>query len=216
MARKKLKPPKSARRASTAERLDAALSTALMRYRENRAMQVLGLAGEAADQPPLLGASLATIGAGAMLRRPRLLRAGLRMLASELVATGIKGAVKHHVNRTRPHKMLEDGRYSLHTDAKGRKDEGPWNSFPSGHTAGAVAVSRAVAREYPGAQSAGGFAATFIGLIQLPTGKHFASDVLAGAVVGLVSEALVDAAARRLGEAVRARNARRQRGAATA
>ncbi len=48
---------------------------------------VLGTASEVADQPPLIGLSLATMAAGAALRRPRLLRAGVRMLASELVAT---------------------------------------------------------------------------------------------------------------------------------
>lgn len=161
-------------------------------------VRAVGLAAEAADQPPLFAASIATIGLGTVLRRPRLLRAGLRMLASELVATGIKSVVKHHVNRTRPHKMLKDGRYSLHTDAGGRKDEGPWNSFPSGHTAGAVAVSRAATREYPEARPAAGIAAALVALIQLPRGRHFASDVVAGAVIGAVSEALVDVAARRL------------------
>ncbi|AQR75955.1 hypothetical protein BXU08_16095 [Sphingomonas sp. LM7] len=169
-----------------------------MRYRENRVVRGLGFASEAADQPPLIGASLATIGAGMVLRRPLLLRAGLRMLASEMVATGIKAAIKHHVNRTRPRKMHKDGRYSLHGDREGSKDEGPWNSFPSGHTAGAVAVSRAVTREYPGVAPLAGLAAIVVGLIQLPRGRHFASDVVAGAAIGAVSEALVNAAARRL------------------
>jgi membrane-associated phospholipid phosphatase len=199
MARKKLKTPKAARRASKLERIDAALSTELMRHRENRAVRVLGLISEAADQPPLFGASFAAIGAGAVLRSPRLFRAGLRMLASELVATGIKGAVKHHVNRTRPHKMLEDGRYDLHTDGEGSKDEGPWNSFPSGHTAGAVATGRAVSREYPDAAPAAGLSALLVAAIQLPRGKHFVSDVIAGALIGTASEALVHAAAQRLG-----------------
>ncbi|MDT8759135.1 phosphatase PAP2 family protein [Sphingomonas psychrotolerans] len=211
MARKKLKAPKAARRASKAERIDAAVSTELMRHRANRAVRALGWVSEAADQPPLIGASLAAIGAGAILRRPRLLRTGLRMLASELVATAIKGAVKHHINRTRPHKMLEDGRYALDTDAKGSKDEGPWNSFPSGHTAGAMAVGRAVSREYPQAAQGAGVATALVALIQLPRGKHFVSDVIAGAVIGAVSEAVVDAAARRL-----AGRLRRRRGADSA
>jgi len=208
MARKKLKAPKAARQASKPERIDAALSTALMAHRENRAIRALGLVGEAADQPPLIGLSVATIGAGAVLRQPRLLRAGLRMLASELVATGIKAAVKRHVNRTRPHKMLKDGRYALHTDSEGSKNEGPWNSFPSGHIAGAVAVSRAAAREYPEGRPAANLVSGLVAAIQLPLGKHFASDVVAGAAIGWVSEALVDAAARQVPRF------RRRRGAA--
>lgn len=204
MAKKKLKAPKAAARASKAERIDAALSKALVRYRKNPAVRVLGAASEAADQPPLIGICLATIGAGAVLRRPRLLRAGLRMLAGELVATAAKGAIKHHVDRTRPHKMLRDGRYSLHTDGKGGKDEGPWNSFPSGHTAGAVAVGRAVAREYPAALPAAGLAMATVALVQLPRGRHFASDVIAGAAIGAASEAVVNAVAHRLGQRVTA------------
>jgi membrane-associated phospholipid phosphatase len=141
---------------------------------------------------------LATVAAGAVLRRPRLLRAGVRMLASEMIATGAKALIKHHVNRTRPHKMLRDGRYSLHTDGKGSKDEGPWNSFPSGHTAGAVAVARALTREYPATAPALGVATTLVALIQLPRGKHFAGDVLAGAAIGLIAEAVVNAAIRRV------------------
>lgn len=198
MAIKKPKTPEAARAASRPERLDAAVSTALMRHRENRVVRALGAAGEVADQPPLIAIGIATIGAGAVLRQPRLLRAGLRMLASELVATGIKAVVKRHVNRTRPLKMRKDGRYSLHGDGKGSKDEGPWNSFPSGHTAGAVAVSLAAAREYPQGRPLAVLASGLVAAIQLPTGKHFASDVIVGGAVGLVSEALVNAAAQRL------------------
>lgn len=202
MAKTKLKPPRAAARASKGERLDAAVSKELVRYRENPVVRALGTASEAADQPPLIGICLATIGAGAALRRPRLLRAGLRMLASELVATAAKAAIKHHVNRTRPHKMLREGRYSLHTDGRGSKDEGPWNSFPSGHSAGAVAVGRALTREYPAALPVTGLAMTTVALVQLPRGRHFVSDVIAGAAIGWVSEALVNAAARRLGRRI--------------
>lgn len=198
MAKTRLKPPKAAARASQVERIDAAVSKALLRHRQNPAVRVLGTASEAADQPPLIGICLATIGAGAALRRPRLLRAGLRMLASEFVATAAKAVIKHHVNRTRPHKMLKEGRYALHADGKGSKDEGPWNSFPSGHTAGAVAVGRALTREYPAALPAAGLAMATVALVQLPRGKHFTSDVIAGAVIGTASEALVNLVALRL------------------
>ena len=188
-----LKAPPAADRASKAERLDAALATAAVRHREHPVVRVLGAVAELADQPPLLAGSAGVVVAGVALRQPRLARAGLRMLTAELVATGIKAAVKHRVVRTRPHKMLKDGRYVLDSDADGEKDEGPWNSFPSGHTAGAVAVGRALTREYPGSAPAVALAATLVALIQLPRGQHFASDVVAGAAIGFGSEKLVDA-----------------------
>jgi membrane-associated phospholipid phosphatase len=183
-----------AARASKAERIDASISTAAVAYRENPVVKAMGALSEASDQPPLLSASAATLAAGLVLQRPRLARAGLRMLASEVVATGIKAGIKRYVARTRPHKMLEDGRYLLHPDKQAAKNEGPWNSFPSGHTAGAVAVGRALSREYPGASGAAAVLAAAVGLVQLPRGTHFASDVIAGALVGWVAEAMVDRA----------------------
>lgn len=194
MVKKKSKGSQLAARASKAERIDANIATAAVTYRENPVVKAVGLLSEASDQPPLITASAVTLAAGLVLRQPRLARAGLRMLASELVATGIKGQIKRYVARTRPHKMLEDGRYLLRPDKKATKDEGPWNSFPSGHTAGAVAVGRALSREYPQASGVAAATAAAVGVIQLPRGNHFASDVVAGALVGLVSEAIVDRA----------------------
>lgn len=198
MATKKPKAPKSARRASAVERADAALATAAAKHRKHPLVRAFGFVSEAADQPPLIAACAATAAAGALTRNPRLLRAGLRMLAAELLATGIKAAVKHHVNRTRPRKMLKDGRYALHADEEGSRDEGPWNSFPSGHTAGAVAVGRALTREYPAAAPAVGAAVATVALVQLPRGAHFPTDVAAGAAIGLAAEAVVDRVTGRL------------------
>lgn len=191
MGSKKLKAPEAAARASKVERIDAAVATAAVQYRENIVVKALAPLSAASDQPPLIAASAATLVTGLVLRRPRLARAGLRMLASEVVATGIKAVIKRYVARTRPHKMLEDGRYRLHPDKAAEKNEGPWNSFPSGHTAGAVAVGRALSREYPHASGAALATATMVGMIQLPRGTHFSSDVAAGALVGLVSEEIV-------------------------
>ena len=191
---KELKTPKAAAHASRFEHIDAALAEAAARQRRHPLVRVGGAVAELADQPPLIAACIATVAAGVVLRRPRLLRAGLRMLASEVVATGAKAVVKRFVARTRPRKMLKDGRYALHHDKRGEKNEGPWNSFPSGHTAGAVAVGRALVREYPAAAPAVATAATLVALVQPFTGAHFPSDVAAGAAVGLGSEAAVDLA----------------------
>ncbi|MCD2322921.1 phosphatase PAP2 family protein [Sphingomonas sp. IC-56] len=183
-----------AARASKVERIDASIATAAVAHRDNPAVRAVGALSELSDQPPLLAASAVTLAAGLVLRRPRLARAGLRMLASEIVATAIKAGIKRYVARTRPHKMLEDGRYLLHRDKNADKNEGPWNSFPSGHTAGAVAVGRALSREYAGASHAAAGLAAAVGLVQLPRGTHFTSDVIAGAVVGWVAEAAVNKA----------------------
>lgn len=198
MAKQKLKTPRGAERASRLERIDAAVTHAAVKQGKHPVLRATATIAELADQPPLFAICLGTVVAGVALRRPRLLRAGLRMLASEAVATGAKALVKRYVARTRPGKMLKDGRYALHHDKHGDKNEGPWNSFPSGHTAGAVAVGRALVREYPSAAPAAAAAVAVVAAIQPFSGAHFPSDVAAGGAVGWASEAAVDALARRL------------------
>jgi membrane-associated phospholipid phosphatase len=195
---KKIRAPRAAQRASAPERIDAAAARAAAEYRDAPPVKAATAFAKLADQPPLFAIGAVTLVAGVALRQPRLVRAGLRMLASEAAATGIKAAVKHFVARTRPGKMRKDGRYALHADAEGKKDDGPWNSFPSGHTAGAVAVARALSREYPAAGPVAGAAASVVAAAQVPAGAHFPSDVAAGAAIGWAAEALVDAGARQL------------------
>ena len=145
------KPPSSARRASKAEHADAKLATTAMAWRSTVPVRVAGAIAKLADQPPLIVASAMTLGAGVVLRQPRLVRAGLRMLANELVATGMKSVVKARLDRSRPARMVKDGRYRRRTRSPDGDSDGAYSSFPSGHTAGAVAVGRALAREFPGA-----------------------------------------------------------------
>lgn len=170
------------------EQTDRDVARAIAPARHSRTVRALGQASEAADQPPLIALSVATAIAGVLTRRPRLARTGLRMLASHLLATQAKSFVKHRVDRTRPFVMLGGDGYHAR---KGSSEEKGENSFPSGHTAGAVAVARAVAAEYPGSRPLGYTAAAAAGAIQVPRGTHYVSDVIVGAAIGLAAEALV-------------------------
>jgi len=188
---------RSARCASKAEHIDAAIAAKLGARHKDPVVATLGTLSEVADQPPLIMLSAAAAMAGVVLDRPGLARTGLRMLAAELVATGIKHVIKRRVDRTRPHKMLAEGRYKLSHEGDDASDEGPWSSFPSGHTAGAVAVARAVARDNAQLAIPAAAFAVGVGLIQVPRRAHFPSDVIAGAVVAIVAEWMVDAVMRR-------------------
>lgn len=202
MSRKtKPKPPPAVKRASAIEHADAKVAAALGTHHEHPVIEAVGKVSEIADQPPLIALTAATALAGLVLRKPELTRAGLRMLASELVATGIKTRVKTRVNRTRPHKMLDEGRYVLEHAGERANRDGPWSSFPSGHTAGAVAVTRALSREYPALEVPAAAAAATIAAIQLPRRAHFPTDVIAGAAIGWIAETLVDAGIRALSAA---------------
>lgn len=185
-------PPGSPDALRAIERADIAVARRAGSLRDQPTVKAAGAVSEMADQPPLIALSLATLAMGLLLRRPTVALAGARMLAAHAAATGLKTAVKRSVDRTRPFVLTEEGRYVVR---KARRDSARYNSFPSGHTAGAVAVAQATARTLPRAAGPARVWAAATGAIQVPRGAHFPSDVVAGAAIGLVADGLV-----RLGE----------------
>jgi len=184
---KKIK--RAARKAADAE---ADAMAALARFEDRAVLDRLAGLG---DQPQLRALCAATIAAGFAARRagrgPRLLQAGLRMLIAHEAATFAKNVVKRRIDRTRPRSNGEAG--TGHVPAPGRRRRKEETSFPSGHSAGAAAVARAFAREFPehAVPAAGGAAA--LALIQIPRCAHYPSDVAAGVAVGLAAEAALAA-----------------------
>ena len=181
--------PDAAADATPIEQADVKVAQAAAEVQDAPPVKALAGIAEIGDQPPLLILSGLTLAVGLWRRERRLARAGARMLAAELVSIGIKDVIKRSVARTRPEMLIEEGRYEM---KPGGPYEGKWNSFPSGHTAGAVAVSRALAREYTEARLPAYAAAATIAAAQVPSCNHYPSDIGAGAVIGLVSDWLVD------------------------
>lgn len=177
---------KTSKAAAAATRADRKFTHRAARLRDVPAVKAIGAASEAADQPPLIALGIVTIVAGAALRRPGVLRGGVRMLGSELLATGIKTLIKRSVDRTRPERAIASGTYRF---GPGDSHDHDQNSFPSGHTAGAVAVARSVARDFPASALPAYAAAGAVAAVQMPRGKHYVADTLAGAVIGYVAEA---------------------------
>ncbi|TCP33791.1 phosphatase PAP2 family protein [Sphingomonas sp. BK235] len=162
------------------------------------AVRALTPLAKATDEPPLLALGVGTLALGVLLRRPAMTRSGARMVASHLVATGLKTLSKASVDRVRPNAAGD--RPAL---GKGHgTDDTDRNAFPSGHTAGAVAVAESIRHEAPGASTPARLAAGAAGALQVTRGAHYASDVVAGAAIGFLSERLaswaLDAAARRV------------------
>lgn len=174
------------------ERADVVVAATLGQWRDAPVVRAAGWASEVADQPPMFALSAATLALGLAAGDRRLAATGGRMLAAVALATGVKAAIKAVVARTRPHKALDEGRYEASLMGP---NEGPWNSFPSGHTADAVAAARVVARAYPGGAGPAYAAAAAIAAIQVPRGAHYPIDVAAGAVVGWAAEEAVERAA---------------------
>jgi hypothetical protein len=170
------------------EDADRKLAQAAGGKRDTLVVRAAGKVSDLADQPPLIALSLLTIGAGLFSESRPLARAGVRMLLSHIVATQAKSFVKHRIDRTRPFVMLDGGSYHGRKGDSSAKQE---NSFPSGHTAGAVAVARAIAREFPDSAPLAYLTAGLAATMQLPRATHFAGDIIAGGLIGIAAEAVV-------------------------
>lgn len=166
------------------EQADLAVSKAMSEQRHRPLVRLAGTLSEVADQPQLRALALGAAAVGLWRRDPALTRAGLRMFAAHTLATWTKSLVKNRVDRTRPDHALET-EYRMEG---GDSDEHELSSFPSGHTAGALAVTQALARDYPGSRAAGLAATAAIAAIQIPRCKHFVSDIVAGALIGWAAE----------------------------
>jgi membrane-associated phospholipid phosphatase len=171
-----------------AERADIGAAQQLAHYRHYEAVWALGRLSQAGDQGPLLMLSGVMLVYGLASGKAHRIGAGGRMLAAVLVAAGIKTGLKRLVSRTRPNVLLDEGRYAVRTLGP---NDGPMQSFPSGHTAGAVAAARVLARAYPGVRGPAYVAAGVIALTQVLRGSHFPSDVAAGVLIGIAAETAV-------------------------
>jgi len=172
------------------EQADLAVAGTLLPLSGALVVRAIGAISDLSDQEPLYAASAAVIGTGAILRDERTLQTGLRLLATHLFATALRGVIKQTVDRTRPIAAAERGEYEL---GPGDRHESDFNSFPSGHTAGAVAIALVIARRYPGARGPALGLAAASAAAQVLRSKHYLTDVVAGAAIGWAAEEILHA-----------------------
>lgn len=176
--------------AESVARADADVEEVFSPHRDEFPVRALAFIGELGDQPQLRLISAGCIAAGLLGSNPRLARAGTRMLLAHELATLAKNFVKDNVDRTRPRTARNMRDRQPRRGSNPAKEE---SSFPSGHTAGALAVARAFSREYPEHGASALLAAGTVAAAQVPRCAHYVSDISAGVVVGLLSEAAADA-----------------------
>lgn len=170
---------------SRPEKIDVEIIEKMRPVLQKPAVRKVGKLGDLGDEPPLLAISAALLIGGTLTRKPALQRAAIRMTLAHLVAIGFKEWGKNNVDRTRPDEQLKTGTYYM---SAGHSRDADLRSFPSGHTAGALAVARAFSREYPAYTKPVLAAAAMIGALQVPRRAHYPGDVLAGAVAGAIAE----------------------------
>ncbi len=175
------------RKPTAAEKADHKITSEVNGERDSWPVRLIGAASEMGDQPQMRIICAAAVAEGVARRDPRLTSTGFRMLAAHTLATWAKSGIKAVINRRRP-KDGDDPRVR-----EGDCDRPEENSFPSGHSAGAVAVGEAIARAYPDHAVAARGAALSVSVVQVPRGTHYAGDVLAGIAIGLIAERVADA-----------------------
>lgn len=187
---------------SDVEKADVAVAAKAAGNRDRPLVRFAGTLSEIADQPQLAAVCGLTILAGLLRRDARLAGTGMRMLAAHGLAAFAKGWIKDRVNRTRPQVLVEEDRYEMRP---GTSKDGRDRSFPSGHTAGAVAVAASLIRDYPLASVPAFGLAAAIAAIQVPRGNHYPGDLAAGLAIGLAAAGTVDLGFRLMAGAVRRR-----------
>ncbi|MFD9541221.1 phosphatase PAP2 family protein [Streptomyces sp. NPDC060022] len=145
------------------------------------ARQLLPPVEDAAEHTKLWWAAAVAMAAVGGWRGRKAAAAGITAMAvAELLSNGV---AKQLVERPRPPKE-----WIPHDDVEDRPDS---SSFPSGHTAAAVAFTAAVAPSWPWAGAACTVPMTLVAFERVHSGAHYPSDVAAGAVIGLAAAALV-------------------------
>jgi membrane-associated phospholipid phosphatase len=114
------------------------------------------------------GAALATYFTGRVTGSPRLAQVGAELVRAQIVAQGVTQTIKVGAARTRP--------------------DGTAFSFPSGHTASSFATATVLQRELGWKVGIPAYVgAAWVGASRIQSGRHYLSDVVAGATVGILA-----------------------------
>jgi membrane-associated phospholipid phosphatase len=114
------------------------------------------------------GGAWAAYGIGRYVKHERTAEVGADLVRAQIVNMLFTQGLKLSINRTRP-------------------DGDPW-SFPSGHSSSTFANAAVLHRHFGWKVGAPAYAvATYVAASRLQANRHFASDVIVGAGIGLVS-----------------------------
>ncbi len=148
-------------------------------------------------QPGVLVGGVAAYAVGRATQRPALARAGLRTTEALVVTGTLTSIAKAVTGRARPPVAAGGDPYDF---GLWRGREQGYTSMPSGHTSAAFAAATALSAEWKRSLPEGAryavpalyAGATLVGLSRMYNNRHWASDVVAGAALGILGGQLVD------------------------
>jgi len=128
-----------------------------------KAGEVLGQLGT------LLGSASAVYAVGRLKDKPRVSHVGMDLIQSLVISEGLTQTLKYATRRERP-------------DLSGR------NSFPSGHAADTFAFATALERHLGWRYAGPAYAfSSYVAISRLPANRHWFSDTVFGAAVGIIA-----------------------------
>ena len=131
--------------------------------------------------------SLVLAGVGWLFSRPVVRHAAIQTLLAHGLAALLVNGLKHLVGRPRP-KFAHSADWDLAPSWVSGFD-----SFPSGHSAASFAVATVLAKRFPICAPLCIGVAAFVMLSRVLRGAHFPTDVVGGAVVGVLCGAIAAA-----------------------
>ena len=115
-----------------------------------------------------VGGAFGTLVIGHLTSSPRVQAVGSDLFRAQIINAGITQGLKHIVNRERP--------------------DGSNYSFPSGHASASFASAAVLERHFGWKVGLIGYsAAAYVAVSRLSENEHYASDVIFGAALGMVS-----------------------------
>lgn len=173
--------------------MDHSVHEAVKPDRHSAFVKVLGKLSDIGDQPPARTLCGGLIVVGLIRSDSRMLAAGVRMLLAHELATVAKNMIKQRVDRKRPRSAAgKDEERPTPGDNRDKEE----SSFPSGHSAGAMALACAYQAVYPEHRMAALLAGSSVALAQIPRCAHYPTDVGAGVAIGIAADGMVGLAGR--------------------
>lgn len=121
------------------------------------------------------------------VNRPILKLAAIQSLIAHGIAAVLANVLKHLIGRPRP-KFAHSGDWQMAISWVSGLD-----SFPSGHSTASFAVATVLAKRFPAWGPLCIGLAAFVALSRVLRGSHFPTDVVGGAVVGILSGSIAAA-----------------------